>query len=349
MAEAVSDGRKSLFAERSLWMAVVLWIAAIAAIFPLSEGPPSQGPLTHGLHGSLPFNRPVLANVPFAAQVMVQAVSPLPPLVLMVVTYFLTRRRAVPDISARAPVAPVALRETLLLWLYGAAVLTVGQVIGRRLFGEGIGLHLNGSLFGATRVQSPAEVWTWAAYNFVFYAVVPYLFFRMRGYSHEALNLKSSNVANDTLVIVVVLALEAGLELAGRGLFALNGRQMLMGGLLSFVAHLFGTGLPVMVFIYAILFPRYLRLTGSAVTTVLLGALSYAALHIFEYWTVYDSPAHAALSVIFAVTTFFGPGLIKSYLTLRTGNAWVHLWAYHAIAPHVTSDAPVVVKIFGIR
>ena len=48
------------------------------------------------------------------------------------------------------------------------------------------------------------------------------------------------------------------------------------------------------------------------------------------------------------VTTFFGPGLIKSYLTLRTGNAWVHLWAYHAIAPHVISDTPVVVKIFGI-
>jgi hypothetical protein len=41
--------------------------------------------------------------------------------------------------------------------------------------------------------------------------------------------------------------------------------------------------------------------------------------------------------------------MIKSYLTLRTGNAWVHLWAYHAIAPHVTSDTPIVVKIFGIR
>src|SRR5215469_17740355 len=45
----------------------------------------------------------------------------------------------------------------------------------------------------------------------------------------------------------------------------------------------------------------------------------------------------------------FGPGLIKSYLTLRTGNACVHLWAYHAIAPHVISDTPVVVKIFGIH
>jgi len=315
MAQAVAERSRSFFAERSLWLAVMLWIAAIAAILPLCGG----------MHGKLPFNRPVLANVPLAAQVIVQAISPLPPLVLMVVTYFLTRRRTVPDMSARAPSAPTALRETLLLWLYGAAVLVVGQLLGRRLFGEGIGLHLNGSLFGATRVQTPTEVWTWATYNFVFYAVVPYLFFRMRGYSREALNLKSTNVANDTLVIVVVLALEAGLELAGRGLFVLNAHQMLMGGLLSFVVHLLGTGLPVMVFIYSILLPRYLRLTGSTVTTVLLGALSYAALHLFEYWTVYDSGRDAALSVIFAVTTFFGPGLIKSYLTLRTGNAWVHL------------------------
>ena len=61
-----------------------------------------------------------------------------------------------------------------------------------------------------------------------------------------------------------------------------------------------------MIFIYSILLPRYLKLTGSRSTTVLLGALSYAALHVFEYWTVYDSVPHATLSVIFAVTTFFG-------------------------------------------
>jgi hypothetical protein len=155
--------------------------------------------------------------------------------------------------------------------------------------------------------------------------------------------LKSSNVKNDALVIFIVLTLESTLELAGKGGLGVTRHQFVMGGLISFVVHLFGTGLPVMVFIYSILLPHYLRLTGSRSTTVLLGALSYAALHVFEYWTVYDSLPHAALSVIFVVTTCFGPGLIKSYLTLRTGNAWVHLWAYHAIAPHVTSDTPVVV------
>ena len=47
------------------------------------------------------------------------------------------------------------------------------------------------------------------------------------------------------------------------------------------MTHLLGTGLPVMIFIYAILFPRYLELTKSPVTTALLGGASYAALHIF--------------------------------------------------------------------
>ena len=35
-------------------------------------------------------------------------------------------------------------------------------------------------------------------------------------------------------------------------------------------------------------------------------------------------------------------------LTLRTGNAWVHALGYHAIAPHVLIDAPLMVKIFGV-
>jgi hypothetical protein len=35
---------------------------------------------------------------------------------------------------------------------------------------------------------------------------------------------------------------------------------------------------------------------------------------------------------------FGGPGMVKSYLTQRTGNAWVHLWGFDAISPHVTDD-----------
>jgi hypothetical protein len=41
--------------------------------------------------------------------------------------------------------------------------------------------------------------------------------------------------------------------------------------------------------------------------------------------------------------------MIKSFLTLRTGSAWAHVWAYHAIAPHVTVDTPNLVNVFGFR
>jgi hypothetical protein len=326
----------NLLRERSVQIAVVLWVAGTFAIFPLSGA-------------KFPLNQPALANLPLKFR----AIAPLFGLafvfVQMGVTYFLTRRRTVPDMAARAPEHAVARREVWLLWVYGALVLLAGRWIGLRLFGEGIGLHLNGSLFGPTRMASPREVWVWAFYNFILLAVVPYAVFRARGYSREALNLKSANLGNDTLVIVVIMLMGASLDLLAGGFLKLSARQMLVGGGLTFVTHLLGTGLPVMVFIYAILFPRYMRLTGSRATTVLLGGVSYAAVHLFEYWTLYDSVPHALLSVIFVLLTFGPPGLMKSYLTLRTANAWVHLWGYHAITPHVTADTPMVVDIFGIR
>jgi hypothetical protein len=53
--------------------------------------------------------------------------------------------------------------------------------------------------------------------------------------------------------------------------------------------------------------------------------------------------------VIFLMFQYFGPGMVKSVLTLRTGNAWVHLWAYHVIDPHVTVDTPNIVNVFKLR
>jgi hypothetical protein len=326
----------NLLRERSVQFALLLWVLASLAIFPLSGG-------------TLPLNRPALAKLPLRFQVIAPIFAMAFTFLELGVVYYLTRRRLVPDMAARAPSDATAGREVSLLWLYGAVVLLVGRWIGLRLFGEGIGLHLNGSLFGPTRMASPREVWVWAIYNFFFLAVVPYLVFRARGYSREDLNLKSANPRNDTLVILVILTIGSTLDLLAGSFLKLSAHQMLLGGALTFLTHLLGTGFPVMVFIYAILFPRYLKLTRSPVTTVLLGGVSYAALHMFEYWTLYDSFPHALLSVIFVLQTFLPPGLMKSYLTLRTANAWVHLWGYHAITPHVTGDTPMIVDIFGIR
>jgi hypothetical protein len=40
---------------------------------------------------------------------------------------------------------------------------------------------------------------------------------------------------------------------------------------------------------------------------------------------------------------------MKSFLTFRTGNAWVHMWGFHAITPHVMVDTRLVVRDFNIR
>jgi hypothetical protein len=260
----------------------------------------------------------------------------------------LTRKRPVIDLAHRAPECSTARRETLAIWTYAAVVMVAGRLIGQRLFGEGIALHLNGSLVGATRVQSPIEVYTWAAYNGILLALIPYVVFRMRGYTNEQLNLKSAKLKSDLLVIVVVLAFSAGMDMMGPNIFQLTRHQQLVGGLMSFWLHLFGTDLPVMIVIYSILMPRYFKLF-SPMTAFLLGAVSYPTMHILESGTRYDSVEAAAMSLTFVYLLFIPAGLMKSFLTWRTGNAWVHVWAYHAISPHVTVDSRLIVNDFGIK
>jgi len=273
-------------------------------------------------------------------------------LVLVVLMFglvmLLTRKRPVPDLAERAPESSIARRETLAMWAYVAVVMVAGRLIGQHLFGEGIAMHLNGSLLGATRVQSPTEVYTWAAYNGILLALIPYLVFRMRGYSNQQLSLKSANLKSDLLVIIVVLAFSVGIDMMGPNIFQLTRHQQLVGGLMSFWFHLFGTDLPVMIVIYSILMPRYFKLF-SPMTAYLLGAVSYPTIHIFESGTRYDSITAAAMSLTFVYLLFIPAGLMKSFLTWRTGNAWVHVWAYHAISPHVTVDTRLIVSDFGIK
>ena len=316
---------RSALRQRSLWVALLLWVLLNVVAVTLGR------------------DMPMARNaVPFSSIVVVVL------LLEIGVVALLTWRRPWPDLSQRAPERSIALRETLGLWIYGVVVLVAGRVIGMHFFGAGIALHLNGSLVGATRVQSPAEVYTWAAYNFVLLALIPYVVFRLRGCSREQLNLKSSNLKNDTLVIVVVLAIGIALDMTGPKIFQLTRHQQIAGGTLSFVLHPFGTDLPIMVFIYAILVPRYFKLV-SPMTAFLLGAASYPAMHVFESWARYDTLQHGVVSMTLVFLTFFPPGLMKSFLTVRTGNAWVHMWAFHAISPHVTIDTRLIVRDFNIQ
>ncbi len=325
-----------LLAEPSVRITVIAWLVANLAVVLLARG-------------HLPFHRPLLHGTPYGTQLLSPNLAMLEVLGLIAVTFALTRKRVIPDVAARAPQPAIALRETLALVGYGIAGLVGGLVVGSALGFHPISFHLVGTLYGTDDPVTRAEVGVWAAWNFTVYALAPYLYFRRR-YSPTQLNLKSTDVRNDVLVIVVILAIESVVELLGfsSAIFDLTLRQVALGAPLTFAVYLLGTVLPTMLFIQCILVPRYYRLTGSTATTVILGGVTYTLLHCFDGWLAFTTPSAVVLSVIFLFLQYFGPGMIKTVLTLRTGNAWVHVWAYHAIAPHTIADTPLIVKIFRI-
>jgi hypothetical protein len=331
-------GWRRLVGERSVQLAFAGWLAITLAA-PLLAG------------SSLPFDRPLVDRQPVAAQIINAQSSLILALLVIALAYAVTRGRRAPDIAARVPSRAVAVSEVSALVGYGVLVQVGGVIVGNVLAMYPISAHLPGTIYGLRQPVTPPAALVWMAYNFVLYAALPYLVFRARGYNHEALGLRSSNRANDALLIVVVLLFEGAVELAalGSSFFELSDQQRAIGVPLSIAFNLFGTVLPVMIYLYAILLPRVLKLSGSIPTTIILGGLAYAAMHTFEAWTLYDSWRNGALSVIFVLLQYVGPGMVKSVLTLRTGNAWVHALAYHAIAPHATLDAPTLVRIFGVR
>lgn len=335
MTDSEASCIQYLVRQPSLWIALLTWCLLSASAILLCRN-------------GVPLDRPELAGIPPITDVLNNSIGLFMIILLIGIVAFLARSRPSPNLAERAPARGIALRETLAMWMYGAVVLFAGRIIGEHYFGEGIALHLNGCLFGPTHVQSQTAVYTWAAYNGIFLALLPYLIFRLLGYSRQALNLRSANWRNDALIIAVVMLIGCAYELAGPNIFQLTLHQQLVGGALSLVLHLCGTDIPIMIFIYAILLPRYARLF-SPLVAFLAGAVTYPLMHVFESWTRYDSPYHAAVSVIFVLLTFFPPGVMKSYLTFRTGNAWVHMWGFHAITPHVMVDTRLVVHDFNIR
>jgi hypothetical protein len=317
-------------------VAAGVWIAANVAVILLAGG-------------FLPFDRPAVAHMPFVQQVALPTFGLVEIFVLMAIVYLLTGRRVIPDLAARAPERARAASETTLLLGYAALGQVGGWLLGPALGYRPFSFHIAGTLFGCSVPPSTGELWTWATYNFVVFAVAPYLWFR-RSYSTTQLNLRSTDRKNDLLVIIVVMAIESLVELSAfPGIFQLSARQLLIAAPLAFAVFAIGTVLPTMVLIYAILVPRYLKLTGSSASTVLLGGATYAAMHIVEGWSVFNTPRDIALSLIFVVLQYFGPGMMKTVITLRTGNAWVHAIAYHAIAPHTVVDTPLIAKVFAVR
>ena len=323
----------------SILITVGVWALCTLAIFPLSRG-------------TLPFQLKLFDDkgTPFLGRIFIFEGSLLLALGMMALAYLITIRRHVPDMAARAPAVPIARAETLGMVGYAIVAQVAGAVLGHAVSSYAISLHMPGTLYGLSGQYTPRAAIIWAIFNFVVYAVVPFAYFRWRGYSLEQLNLRSNNLRADIVLILIIFVVESTAELlsVSTAIFSLSGRQLLLGAMLTFVLNFFGTVLPIMIFIYCILLPRYLKLTNSVALTIILGGLSYAVLHLGDSWTNYGSLSTGLLSVIVVFIQYFGPGMVKSVLTLRTGNAWVHAWAYHAINPHVLIDTPTIVELFQI-
>lgn len=328
-----------LLSQRSVKILIGAWIAANVLALVIA-------------HGSLPFDRPSLASESVTQQVLGANIGLLEVFFLFLIVMAMTWQRVIPDIAARAPAWAEARREVVLVVSYGVLAQLGGIVLGQAFHWHPISFHIAGTIYGAHQhdIETQPEVFAWALYNVTFFALIPWLVFR-RHYSADALLLRSHDRRRDTLLIVVILLIESSAQLAGvsDAILHLSPHQLLLGVPLTFVLYFVGTVLPTMIFVYSILLPRYLKLTGSMAVTAMLGGATYAILHLFEAWTVFTSPGNIILSVIFIFLQYFGPGMFKSVLTLRTGNAWVHVWAYHAIAPHVVIDTPLMVRAFHIR
>ncbi len=332
--------RPAISLARVLLPALAGWVLLNAAIIRLA-------------HGYLPFDRPAVAHMPFFWQVAMPSLALVEQIALMALVWVMTRNRDHAARFARLPAMPQAARETIGLLAWAMVAQGLGWVIAP-LFGfRPFSFHLAGTLFGCSVPPGPGEALAWAGYNFVAYAVVPYAWFA-KANDANALWLTfdrrgSDWPGNDWRVLVVVLVVESLVQVAANPApLATPATLWLSAAPLTFLLYLVGTVLPTMVLIYAILVPRYWRLTGSVAASTVLGGLTYAAMHLVEGWSSFTSPTNTLLSLLFVFATYTGPGMFKSYVTLRTGNAWVHALGYHAVAPHVLYDTPLVARIFAI-
>ena len=322
---------EDLLRNRAVWVFTAFLIVAHLLILVVGS---------NGLELSLSGNSGMSDNLIFIGSGVLYAV-------VLFTVHLVTRKRERIDFVALTPSKQVSALEILWLWVYALVALSV---LG---LGFGVGLHLPGTIFQPDIQLTASYTFIWAAVNFVLFAVIPYVVFRARGYSNKDLFLTSRNIRADILLIIIILVIESLGEWFGIPdgfrFFSMSPGQITLGGSLTILLHLVGTGIPIMIFVQSILVPRYMKLTNSVTASVILGGFSYATFHLYEFWTLYGSFETVLLSIIFVYLQFTGAGMIKAFMTLRSGNAWTHLWGYHMIAPHLWMDAIIIVTAFGIR
>jgi hypothetical protein len=230
-------------------------------------------------------------------------------------------------------------KETAGLLAWMAGVLAVGSVFDIRTHIAFVGLAP-----GAQAVwdqQTPTTAATWAIFNFVTLAVLPYWFFRYRlGYDPDSMLLRF-NRPKVWAPYAVLVGIPPILFVATPEYYTTSA----MGHALTLVLFTLGSFLPIMITTQSLLTPRLAVLARSWVTGSVLSALAYAALNITEAFLAWGSPAQVALSLAWFMQVAFW-GLAKAITTLRTGNAWLHIATTHTI--HL-AEAPAVATTYGLR
>ena len=141
-ASSLASALQAIVRHRGVQTAVALWVCGTILALWLA-------------HGSLPFDRPAVAKLPVAMQVVGPSVALIEVSVLMLVAFFVTRGRVIPDMAARAPARWLALRETVLVLGYAALGQVGGWLVGPWLGYRPFSFHLAGSMFGGTMTTRP--------------------------------------------------------------------------------------------------------------------------------------------------------------------------------------------------
>lgn len=253
----------------------------------------------------------------------------------VVALLWLARREPVP--VQEGPVRTARLELAVLL-CYLAAVVGLGHWWGLRTHVASVGLHA--ATAHEWQQQTPLSLVAWAAYYGVFGVLLPLGVMarrRLGSTSNLLLRWRRPHVwvpyAGVTAIVGVVGTADASF-------YGLPASAYLIAALL-FTA---GTFLPVMVLTQSLIAPRCALVAGSWPFGAVLAGLVYGAYHSGEFFLAWTTPQDALLSCCW-VYQFAYFGVLKAITTLRTGNAWLHIFNSHA--PHL-GEAAAVADVFGM-
>lgn len=321
-----------------VWISAIAWVFAVVLAFVFGN--------RYGL-----FDRPSAEGQSVLAQIMESQYAAIEALAIVALVMWMTRNRPKIDRAAIGIPRDEAMYVLNVAVVYGFIAIMGGYALGTAMDTYAFSFHLPGTLIGAHShdLVTQSQTIAWSIYNLSAYVLIPFLYMRSRFPSGRSF-LRSNNRRADIFLVLTVLVIESVVQIVALSdsLLHLSIIQIALGAPLSFLVYLMGTGLPTMFFVQAVIVPRLMVVTGSFTSSVVLGGVAYTLMHLPESWMKFTSSSQVVLSMIFLFFTYFFPGMVKAVMTLRTGNACVHMWAYHAIAPHVIVDTALIVAIFGM-